>query len=109
MSTSFRLALQSLDDDLAVHSRLIVAGDEAGELEFPDLGEPPKQLPVVSHRKTLCVWIVMLHVGKFLHQLPVLAVVRDRGEHEFVAFGPAVFKDKADLLALAHGDRSGLE
>ena len=51
----------------------------------------------------------MLHLGKLLHQFRVFAILRNRGQHEFVAFGPGILQHEPDLLALANPDQSGLK
>src|SRR2546421_6202289 len=94
----------SLHDDLAVHPRFVMSRNKAGEFEHTGLRESPKEFTMLSGSKAFSVGIVMLHVGKFFHEHCMLAVFRDRSQHEFVAFGSAIFQDEADLFTLSHSD-----
>src|SRR6266481_8173150 len=67
-------AVSLFHNDLAMHAGFVVSRNEAGELELPSLGEPPEQLAALGHGQTLCVRVIMLHLGKLLHQLRVFAV-----------------------------------
>src|SRR5262245_18518698 len=96
--------LSSLHDDLAEHSLLVVAGNEAGELELAPLGELPKQLLVRIGENALGVGIVVLHLGELLHQLSVLSIFLDGREDELMILLAVILHDEANLLVPAHLD-----
>src|SRR5258708_23825693 len=73
----------SLHDDLADHALLIVAGDEARELECAALGELPNDLAVAVRQQALCIRIIMLHVWVLFHHLRVLPLFSDRNRDVF--------------------------
>src|SRR6266481_3586440 len=98
----------SLHDDLAEHALLIVAGDEARELELTALGELPNDLAVAVRQQALCIRIVMLHVWILFHHLRVLAIFSDRSEDEFVILLAIVSQDETDLFPPAHLNARGL-
>src|SRR6266404_9249268 len=99
----------SLHDDLAEHALLIVAGDEARELELTALGELPNDLAVAVRQQALCIRIVMLHVWILFHHLRVLAIFSDRSEDEFVILLAIVLQNETDLFPSSHFDARGLE
>src|SRR5215207_5211700 len=99
---STRTRTGSLDDDGALHAGLVVAGDQAGELERASLGEAPHDLRRAIRIEATPIRVVVLHVGVLLHRDLVLLVVRDGVEHEFVVDLAGVLEDEADLLTALH-------
>src|SRR5262249_37322471 len=57
-------AVSLFHNDLAMHAGFVVSRNEAGKLELPGLGKPPEQLAALRHGQTLCVRVIMLHLGK---------------------------------------------
>src|SRR2546422_11411634 len=105
----YRLLGVSLYDDLAVHTLVIVSGNEAGELECAALGEPPDELTVPLRHQTSRVRVVMLHLGMLFHDFRVLAIFGDCRQDKFMILLTLVVQNEADVLASAHFDLRGLE
>src|SRR6516164_401608 len=82
---------------------------QTGIFECPALGEFPHDLAIGKWRQALGVWIVMFHVGVFLHELRVLVIFSDGGEHELMVLGAVIAQYETDLLALPNDDVSGVE
>src|SRR5258708_12026987 len=82
----------SLHDDLAEHALLIVAGDEARELELTALGELPNDLAVAVLQQALCIRIVMLHVWILFHHLRLLAIFSSPTHPESVIPPATIFQ-----------------
>src|SRR5262249_36164485 len=98
-----------LHDNLSVHPGFVMSGDQASELELAGLRKSPKEFATFCDSEALSVRIIMLHVGKPVHELSVVAVFRDGSKHKLVALRPTVFEDEADVLSLSHSDYRGLE
>jgi hypothetical protein len=86
-----------------------VPRDQAGELEGAGFCELPQNFAVGAGRKTFRVRVIVLHIGKLLHQCGVLPVFLYGRENELVIVDARIFQNEADLFALAHRDEFRLE
>ena len=56
----------SLNDDFAVHSSRVMAGNETGEFEFAHIREFPQKFALLENTNALCAGIGVLLIRKFL-------------------------------------------
>ena len=87
------------DRDLADHARLVVAGDQAGEIEVAGPVEGPDDLAGLPGGDVGHVGLVVLHVRKLGHQLGVLFEFLLGADHDLVQLLAIVADDEADGLA----------
>ncbi len=95
---------------VADHPGLVVAGDQAGEVEVR-----PRRLNVqitvagLAGMHVRHVGLVVLHVRELLHQCRVLVEFLLRSDDELVHLPAVIDKHEANRLALLHGDAVGFE
>ena len=74
----------SLHVNRAMHVGFVMPWNEAGILKFTASGKFPHELSFGEWCEPLGVWVVVLHMLMFFHELRVFSIFCDRRKHEFM-------------------------
>src|SRR6266704_5937357 len=94
----------SSNSDLAAHAGVEMSGLEASEVERSCPGKLPKELGGLPRLEAHLVRVCVLHLGKLLHELGVLAQVLRSAEHHLMLELACVRDHDSVGFALLHLD-----